>query len=331
MTSWTPGGVSAGGPLRSYRTGSPAARTRVNRPSRSDRPGSGCRSFQAAVGPQDAEQAAGLGERLPGGARHAPDRLAGLGGRASDRGQGAVGKGHDDGEVVRHAVVHLAGDAGPLHRRGQGAGLVVFAFESLGPVAQLGQVRPAGAHVQACDQDTRDRDDLVDRGQPAVMPAALAGRGISAATASAAATSAVVRLIVTATVYRAMASATGNSAPRTGHWASTAAIRTVTANTGPGQTRRSDSTRAVKHRDDQADRQRRERRVRGLGEGKAPERRCRGEQGAADVEDPGTQRARSRVLDRCPEGHTCILAAFPGGQASRRRSRQAARAVSTTA
>ncbi len=63
---------------------------------------------------------------------------------------------------------------------------------------------------------------------------------------SAAATSAVVRLIVTATVYRAMADGNGNSAPRTGHWASTAAIRTVTANTGPGQTRRSDSTRAVK-------------------------------------------------------------------------------------
>jgi hypothetical protein len=53
----------------------------------------------------------------------------------------------------------------------------VFAFEALGPVAQLGQVRPAGAHVQTRDEDTRDRDDLVDYGQPAVMPATLAGRG----------------------------------------------------------------------------------------------------------------------------------------------------------
>jgi hypothetical protein len=53
----------------------------------------------------------------------------------------------------------------------------VFAFEPLGPVAQLGQVGPAGAHVQARDRDRRDRDDLVDHGQPAVMPAALAGRG----------------------------------------------------------------------------------------------------------------------------------------------------------
>ena len=58
------------------------------------------------------------------------------------------------------------------------------------------------------------------------MPAALAGRGASAATASAAATSAVARLIVAATMYRLMASAIGNSSPRTGHWASTAAIRT---------------------------------------------------------------------------------------------------------
>ena len=165
-------------------------------------------------------------------------------GARGERGQGTVGKGHDDGQVEGHAVVHLAGDAGPFHRRGQGAGLVVF--ESLGPVAQLGEVGPVGAHVQACDQDTRDGDDLVDRGQPAVMPAALAGRGASTATASAAATSAVARLIVAATVYRQIASATGNSAPRTGHWASTAAITTVTPNTGPGQTRRSDSTRAVR-------------------------------------------------------------------------------------
>src|ERR1700678_1747778 len=69
--------------------------------------------------------------------------------------------------------------------------------------------------------------------------------GASAATASAAATSASVRLIVTATVYRAMASAIGKSSPRTGHWASAAANKTTTANTGPGQTRRSVTTRAV--------------------------------------------------------------------------------------
>jgi hypothetical protein len=79
--------------------------------------------------------------------------------------------------VVRHAVVHLTGDPGPLHRRGQGAGLVVFAFEPLGPIAQLGQVGPASVRVQARNHDRGGRDDLVDHGQPAVMPAALAGRG----------------------------------------------------------------------------------------------------------------------------------------------------------
>src|SRR5579863_156228 len=73
-------------------------------------------------------------------------------------------------------------------------------------------------------------------------PAALS----SAASASAAATSAADRLSVAAAVYRAMARATGYSSPRTGHCASTAAIRTMTPNTGPGQTRRSDSTRTVR-------------------------------------------------------------------------------------
>ena len=63
------------------------------------------------------------------------------------------------------------------HRRGQGACLVALALEPLGPVAQLGQVRPAGARVQASDQDACDRGDLVGHGQPAVMPAALPGRG----------------------------------------------------------------------------------------------------------------------------------------------------------
>jgi Phage integrase, N-terminal SAM-like domain len=157
------------------------------------------------------------------------------------------------------------------------------------------------------------------------------GRGASTATASAAASSAVARLIVAATVYRQIASATGNSAPRTGHWASTAAITTVTPNTGLGQTRRSDSTRAVRAATT---------RLTASGgcagcavwaKEKLPERRQAGQQGTPDAEDPGTRRARSRVLDRCPEGRRSIGAAFPGVQASRRRSRQAARPVSTTA
>jgi len=51
----------------------------------------------------------------------------------------------------------------------------------------------------------------------------------------------------------------------------------------------------------------------------------------ARTEYPGTRRARPRVFDWCPEGHAPIVAAFPGVQASRRCSRQAARPVSTTA
>ena len=60
--------------------------------------------LKAVLGWQDAKQAAGFGEGLPGGARHASDRFRGLGGGAGDRGQGAVGKRHDDGEVVSNAV-----------------------------------------------------------------------------------------------------------------------------------------------------------------------------------------------------------------------------------
>ena len=47
--------------------------------------------------------------------------------------------------------------------------------------------------------------------------------------------------------------------------------------------------------------------VRRLAEGITPERAQGGEQGAPDVEDPGTQPSRSRVFGRLPEGHTCIL------------------------
>src|SRR5580693_1760315 len=62
---------------------------------------------------------------------------------------------------------------------------------------------------------------------------------------SAAAASAAARRIVAATVYRLIASATGNSAPRAGHSARTAAARIVQTNTGPGQTRRSGSAAAI--------------------------------------------------------------------------------------
>ncbi len=64
--------------------------------------------------------------------------------------------------------------------------------------------------------------------------------------ASTAAVSASARRIVAATVYRLMASATGNSAPRSGHWATTAAASRVHTKTGPGHTRRSGSAPAVR-------------------------------------------------------------------------------------
>ena len=124
--------------------------------------------IRPGAGPQHAEQAAGLGQRLPGSARHVPDRIGRLAGRAGDGTEGAVGKRHDHREVVGHAVVHLPGDTRPLLRRGQCAALVAFALEPLSPVAQLGEVGPASAHVQANDQDNgrvpggvRDREGPV--------------------------------------------------------------------------------------------------------------------------------------------------------------------------
>jgi hypothetical protein len=39
-------------------------------------------------------------------------------------------------------------------------------------------------------------------------------------------------------------------------------------------------------------------------------------QTSLDVEGPGRGRRVSRVIDRCPDGHTCILAVFPRAQAA---------------
>ena len=50
-----------------------------------------------------------------------------------------------------------------------------------------------------------------------------------------------------------------------------------------------------------------------------------------DVESPGTRRRVPGFSIGVPKGHARILVAFPRVQASRRRSRQAARPVSTTA
>jgi hypothetical protein len=65
MTSWTPGGVSPGGPLRSYRTGSPVAPDPVEQALEVGQAGERVPKFQPGIGPEDAEQAAGFCERLP--------------------------------------------------------------------------------------------------------------------------------------------------------------------------------------------------------------------------------------------------------------------------
>jgi hypothetical protein len=95
---------------------------------------------------------------------------------------------------------------------------------------------------------------------------------------------------------------------------------------GGGETRRSGSTRAVRTATTTLTASGGCAGMRRLGKGKPPEGGQGGEQGAPDVEDPGTRRARSRVLGRCPEG-TCpcpgsrsgcsgvAAAQPPGGQA----------------
>jgi hypothetical protein len=207
----------------------------------------------------------------------------------------------------------------------------MFTFESLGPVAQLGQVGPAGAHVQACDQDTRDRDDHVDRGQPAVMPAALAGRGDLGRDREHG------RDERRGPAHGGRDGVQGDRQRDREQRAPDRPLRQHRCHQHGGAEYRAGPDPAQgqhqgrQHRDDQADRQRRMRRVRRLGEGKRPEGGQGGEEGTPDIEDPGTPRSRSQALDRCPEGHTSILAAFPRAQASRPRSRQAARPVSTTA
>ena len=114
-----------------------------------------------------------------------------------------------------------------------------------------------------------------------------------------------------ATVYRLIASATGNSAPRSGHCARTAAASSVQPNTGPGHTRRSGSAAAVRTATINAGGQRQVNGVRRLAKGEARQGRRPCDDGASDVEGPGSQWPRSRVLGRLPEGHVRILAVRP--------------------
>jgi hypothetical protein len=194
---------------------------------------------------------------------------------ASDRGQGAVGKRDDDGELVGRrcrASPRRSGSCTPLGP-GRWSGRVRVA----GRVAQLGQVGPAGAYASP----------RATRRSSASWPRRCTGRS----------------------------PARPGRAPRTGHWASTAAIRTMTPNDGAGPDPAQRQHQGGQDRHDQADRQPGMRGVRRLGEGKGPERRHGGEQGAPDVESPGTRRARPWVLDRCPEDMSA--APLRGGRGGR--------------
>jgi hypothetical protein len=143
------------------------------------------------------------------------------------------------------AVVHLTGDPGTLFRRGQGAALVPFALKPLGPVTQGGEVSPAGARVETGHQDGGcESGGVRDATDQLLVPSWATTSSVMPAISAAAAT-ACPRRIVAATVYRLIASATGKSAPRSGHCATRAATSSVQTNTGPGHTRRSGSAAAV--------------------------------------------------------------------------------------
>jgi len=147
---------------------------------------------------------------------------------------------------------------------------------------------------------TRTAIDLVDRGQPAVMPAALAGRRCECRRDERRDPARRDRDGVEAARQRDLEQFAPDW-PLHGH-------------------------RPRHDRDDQAERHGRARDGAAWAK-EAPEPGWHGEQSTGDVEDPGTRRARSRVLDRCPEGDTRILAAFPRAQCFflRRRGGAAAR------
>ncbi len=229
-----------------------------------------------------------------------------------------------------HAVVHLAGDPRPFHRRGQGTVLVPFTLHPLGPVAQLGEVGPPGAHVQAHDENPGRESGRVRGGQRPVPGAIVADHGEHDAG------------------HQHRRGERFRPSHRGGHRVQGDGQRDreqCPVGRPHGQDRRGQD-RPGEHRarpdaaqrqgqrgqgrDAQAGRQRQRGGVGRLAEREVRQGRREGEQGAANVEGPGTQGPRSRVLDRLPEGHPCILA--PGAvHASRRRSCQAARPASTTA
>ena len=94
--------------------------------------------------------------------------LAALRGRTGRRGGGTVAERDHDREVMRDDVVHLAGDAGAFGGRGEFLLLIALTFQSFGAIVQFLQVRAAGGGVQAQAQSGGDHARAEDRDVPPV-------------------------------------------------------------------------------------------------------------------------------------------------------------------
>jgi hypothetical protein len=72
------------------------------------------RRVRVRVLPQDTEESAHLGQRRPRGVADGEQLAGAVGGHARRGEPGGLGLHCDHRDVVRHDVVELAGDAGPL-------------------------------------------------------------------------------------------------------------------------------------------------------------------------------------------------------------------------
>ena len=102
-----------------------------------------------AVVAQYAEQPVHLVQCLPSGGRDVFRRGFGLFGVGPRGERGPVGERDHHRQIVRHDVVHLAGDPGSLARGGDLRLLVPFALGPDRPVLQRSEVRPPGPDVEA--------------------------------------------------------------------------------------------------------------------------------------------------------------------------------------
>lgn len=118
------------------------------------------------VGPQDAQRAPHVGQRLPARLGDLQHRGGGPVRGPVLRVDGGVGERDHDGQVVGDDVVHLAGDPGPLLGDGQQRLLLLVQRQPFGPLLHGGEVGPAGPHVHPEDGggDHR-RGERDERGQ----------------------------------------------------------------------------------------------------------------------------------------------------------------------